>query len=73
MLSVHPINNRSKDVNIHAIAADMAASHMSGRPVRPSVVPSFRFMYSESTCSDLDLSLKHAPLLLFLIGAAACA
>jgi hypothetical protein len=32
----------------------MAASHMSGLPVRPSAVPSFRFMYSDSTRSDLD-------------------
>jgi hypothetical protein len=37
---------------IQAIATDMAA--MSGPPVRPSAVPSFRFMYSESTRSDLD-------------------
>jgi hypothetical protein len=35
------------------MATDMAASHMSGLPVRPSAVPGFRFMYSESTRSDL--------------------
>jgi hypothetical protein len=45
-VGIHPI--KSRDVIIHAIAADMLASHMSGLPVCPSAARSFRCIFSEN-------------------------
>jgi hypothetical protein len=47
-VGIHPIKSRRMDVIIHAIAADMLASHMSGLPVCPSAARSFRCIFSEN-------------------------
>jgi hypothetical protein len=59
---IQPINSRSRDVIMHAIAAEMLASHMSGLRVCPSAALSFRCISSENIRSDLCLeasSLHH--------------
>ena len=60
-IGIHPINSRSRDVIIQAIAADMLASHMSGLPVCPSAARSFLCISSDNIRSDLGFEGSSVP------------